>query len=216
MAVLKATRRSQTGSRRTRRLRREGQIPGIIYGHGEDPEPISLHTHDVEVVILRGERLLEIDLEGKTQNALIKEVQYDTFGHDVLHMDLARVDLDERVEVTIPVVLRGTPAGVDQGGVLQQVGTSVTIETLVRAIPEDIRLMIGEMNVGDILHIGDLPLPEGAKLLDDPDGVVCSVTMVAEEVEAAPEEEALPEPEVIGEVKEEEEEGKGKQTSEGS
>jgi len=200
MAVLKATPRSELGTRKVRRLRAQGLIPGIIYGHGQDTQSITLDRHDVDLAILHGARLLEIELDRKKQNVLLKEVQYDTFGQEVLHVDMARVSLDERVEVTVPVVLRGIPAGVNEGGTLQQTMAEVRIECVVTAIPEEIRISVAAMQVNDSLHARDLPLPEGAVLSDDPDTVVCSVTVLVEVEEKVEGEAAAgaPEPEVIG------------------
>jgi len=209
MAVLRATKREAIGSRKVRRLRQQGLIPGVIYGHGQDAMPVTLSEHDVELALLHGERLLEVDLDGKKQNALIKDVQYDTYGQTVIHVDLARVNLDERVEVTVAIVLKGTPAGVtEEGGVLQQIAAEAKIECMVRAIPEEIDVPVGEMKVGDSLTMADLPLPDGAKLLEDPTAPVATVRLLAEE-EAPPaeEEEAVAEPEVIGEEEQADSEG---------
>ncbi len=203
MAVLKASARTDSGSRSARRLRSKGMVPGIIYGHGEQPVSITLTRHDLDVAIHHGERLMEIDLAGKGHNVLIKDVQYDTFGNEILHVDLTRVNLDERVEVTVPVVLRGTPAGAANDGVLQQSTSDVTIECVVTAIPEEIRVSVIEMGVGDSLTAADLPLPEGARLLTEPDTQICSVSVLAEEVEVEVEAEGAAQPEVIGEKAEE-------------
>ncbi len=206
MARLEAKSRSETGTRKARTMRQEGKIPAVIYGHGIEAQPITLNTHEVELAILHGERFLEVDLDGKKQNALIKEVQYDTFGQDILHVDLARVSLHERVEVTVPIELRGTPAGVNEGGVLQQIAAEVGVECEVSAIPEEITVSVTEMNIGDSLSMKDLPLPAKTKLTDDPESVVCTVSIVTEE-ELPEEEEAAEEaaePEVIGEKPEEE------------
>jgi len=206
MAVIKATERPELGTRKVRRLRAKGLIPAVVYGHGEQAQSITLNEHEVELAILHGERLLELDVDGKTQNVLIKDVQYDTFGHAVLHVDLTRVDLDERVEVTVPIVLKGTPIGVtDEDGMLQQTTTEVSVECPVRAIPDEIAVTVTGLRVGDTLNVSDLPLPDGAKILDDAETHVASVRVVAEEVE----EEAVVEgtgvePEVIGEKPEEE------------
>jgi len=206
MAVLKAKQRSEKGTHAVRRLRKQGRVPGILYGHGEQPVPLSFEEHEIELAVLHGERLVEIDVEGQRGNALIKEVQYDALGQEILHVDLTRVDLNERVEVTVPVVLRGTPAGVNEGGVLQQLTTEINIECLVRAIPEEIRVLVSELKIGETLHLSDVPLPQDAKLLDDPNAILCSVNLVEEAEEVAPaEEEAAAEPEVIGEKAEEEE-----------
>ncbi len=206
MALLKVTKRTEVGSRKVRPLRKQGLIPGVIYGHGEEVLSVTLNEHDVDLAIHHGERLLELDLEGKKENVLIKDVQYDTFGQHVLHVDLTRVSLDERVEVTIPIVLRGTPAGAVEGGVLQQAHNEIHIECLVTAIPEDIKVSVNELNINDSIHASDVELPQGAKLLDDPEMLICSVSVIAEEIPAEEvEEEAAAEPEVIGEKKEEEE-----------
>lgn len=209
MAVLKASTRDELGTRKARRLRESGKIPAIIYGHGEAAQAVALHEHEVQLAIVHGQRLLEIDLGGAKENVLIKEVQYDTLGQEILHVDLTRVSLDERVEVTVPIVLRGTPAGAAEGGVLQQSAAEVRIECLVTAIPEEVRASVNDMGIGDALHMSDLELPEGAALLVEPDTVVCTVIVIAEEVEEAPEAEAeAAEPEVLGEKKEEEGEAK--------
>lgn len=213
-AELKATRRSDTGTRKARALRKGGLIPAVIYGHGKECLSITLNEHEVKLAIQHGERLLEIDLDGRKEHTLIKEVQYDTFGHVVLHVDLTRVTLDQRVEVTVPIVLRGTPAGAADGGVLQLSASEVRVECLVTDIPEEIRLQVNELNIGDALHMSDLPLPAGSTLLDEPEATVCTVIVIAEEVEVPEEEaaEAPAEPEVIGEKKEEEgEQGEGEQ-----
>ena len=207
MAVLKVTIRNEIGTRRVRPLRKGGQIPGIVYGHGEKPMAISLVGHDFDVAMAHGERLLELDLDGTIHNVLIKEVQYDAMGNDILHVDLARVNLDELVQVTVPIILRGTPAGAVEGGVLHQVNAEARIECQVRAIPDEIRVSVAEMKVGDVLHMSDIPMPEGAKLLSDKDAILATVRVIAEEVvEVVPVEGAVAEPEVIGEKKEEEEE----------
>ena len=209
MAVLRVTKREDIGTRKARQLRKQGLIPGIIYGHGQDALPVTLSEHDVELAILHGERLLEVHIEGKRQNALIKDVQYDTYGQVVIHVDLARVDLDERVEVTVAVVLKGTPAGVaEEGGMLQQIAAEAKIECPVRAIPEGIDVPVSELKVGDSLTMADLPLPDGAKLLDDPAAPVVTIRLVAEEeVPPTEEEAAAAEPKVIGEKEEGETEG---------
>ena len=206
MAKLTANRRDALGTRKVRGLRKKNLIPGVIYGHGKENIPVALDAHDLEVALHHGERLFDLDVEGQTQTVLLKDVQYDAMQQVVLHVDLARVDLDERVEVTVPLLLRGTPAGVAEGGVIHQQTAEIELECAVRQIPEDIRLSINDMKIGDMLHMRDVKLPEGIVLLSDPDAIVCSLTVVAEEVPAAEGEEAVAEPEVIGEKKREEEE----------
>lgn len=214
MAKINANIREERGSRRARQLRERGLIPGVVYGHGADNMSVTVREHDVELALLHGERVLELDLDGKIQNVLIKDVQYDTFGQQVLHVDLTRVDLDERVELEVPVILRGTPA--DEEAVLQQTADSVTVECAVRSIPDEIEVRVNEMQGGDVLQMKDLPLPDGVTLLDDPEDTVATMTYVSEE-EALPaeeEEEAAAEPEVIGREAETEEEAEGEEAPE--
>jgi large subunit ribosomal protein L25 len=209
MAQLKANKRTGKGTHQARRLRKQGLLPAIIYGHGEQPEPISLNGHEMALAIKHGERVLEVDIEGASQHCLIKDLQWDIYGKDVMHVDLYRVSLDERVEVTVPIVLRGTPAGAADGGVLQQIISDLTIECIVTSIPEDIRASVALMKIGDALRLKDLKLPEGAVMKGDGEAIVASVTQIAEEAAAAPAaaaEGAAAEPEVIGRKKEEDEE----------
>jgi len=218
MAMLKAGKRTEIGTRKARALRRQGSVPGIIYGHGEKPLPITLNRHDLGVVIDHGERLLELKIGKAGQNVLVKEVQYDTFGQEILHVDLTRVDLDERVTVTVPIVLRGTPVGVDEeDGVMQQAAPDVEVECRVNRIPEEIRASVTDLHVGDAIHMRDLELPQGASLVSEPEAIVCSVSVVAEEPEAEVEEaeEGAGQPEVIGEKPAEEAEEKGPAGGEG-
>lgn len=202
MAVLKADKRLEAGTRKARKLRKEGLLPGIVYGHKQEPLSITINEHDVEMAIKHGERLLELQIGSKKENVIFKEVQYDTFGQHILHVDLARVDLHERVEVTVPVILRGSLASDE--GVLNQSLSALSISCLVTAIPEDLRASIKDLNIGDSIRAGQIELPEGAELIGDPEALICTIIMVAEEeVEPVEAEEGQAEPEVIGEKKEE-------------
>jgi len=204
MALLRIEKRDKLGTRHSRRLRQQGRVPGIVYGHGQENQPISLASHDIEAAVQHGEHLLKADLDGNEENFLIKDVQYDYLGQHVLHVDLTRVRLDERVEVTVPIVLRGTPVGVDaDNGVLTQPLSEATIECLVTDIPEELRVSVTELGVGQSLRVADLELPSGVVVKEEPETVVASVTVVAEEEVAPAEEEAAPEPEIIGEEAEE-------------
>ncbi len=203
MAVLKADKRLEAGTRKARKLRKEGLIPGIVYGHKKEPVAITINEHDVEMAIKHGERLLELHIDSKIENVIFKEVQYDTFGQHILHVDLSFVDLNERVEITVPIILRGSLA--NDEGVINQRLSDLTISCLVTAIPEDVRANIKELDIGDSIRAGQLELPDGAELIGDPEAVVCNVIMIAEEEEAPVEaEEGQAEPEVIGEKKDEE------------
>ncbi len=202
---IQAKPRQELGSRANRRLRASGALPGVIYGHKEDVLPISLSAKEIAHYLQHGQHVFTVDLDGRQETVLIKEVQYDHLGKNLIHVDFARVNLDERVEVTVPVELKGDSIGQKEGGVLQQIITEVEIECLVTEIPEVITHDISDLPLDGEVRIGDLKLPPNIKVLQDPDLVVCSVHAV-KETEETTEEAASDEPEVIGRKKEEEEE----------
>jgi large subunit ribosomal protein L25 len=209
--VLPATRRKVVGSKHSQRLRQHGQLPAIVYGHGERPEAIALQAHDVEVALLHHSRLVQLDVEGTKQQYLIKAVQYDHLGTTPIHVDLMRVSMDERVTVQVTIELKGTPKGAAEGGHLDQLMDAVEVECLVTAIPESFRANVNNLGIGDAVSVGDIELPPGVKLLTDPEEkiAICREPTVAREVEEEEIEavEGEAEPEVIGREKEEESEG---------
>ncbi len=198
--------RSELGSRANKRLRDAGFIPGVIYGHKEAVVPVTLPKKEVVNHLNHGAHVFDLAIDGRSEKVLVKEVQYDHLGLEVLHVDFARVSLDERVEVTVPLELKGTPKGEADGGVLQQTVQELEIECLVTEIPDAIRHNVSEMALNDVLHIKDLKLPAGAKALQDEELIVATVKEIVEEAPAeAPEGSA--EPEVIGRKPEDGEEG---------
>jgi large subunit ribosomal protein L25 len=201
--VLKATTRTESGTRNARAMRKEGLVPAVLYGHGEGTVSLALNSRELFFALRHGEKLLDVEMDGSHQNVLIKALQYDTWGKEILHVDLTRVNLDELVTVTVKITLLGTPVGVDDGGSLQQPLNSVEIECRVDQIPEGIRVQVNELKIDDALHVSDLDLPEGSRLLGDPEALVCNVITIAEEIEAEEGEEGEggeggAEPEVIG------------------
>ena len=200
-AQLTAKVRGELGSRRNKRLRDAGFVPGVIYGHKEAVVPVTLPKKELVGHLNHGAHLFSLALEGKSENVLVKDVQWDHLGIEVLHVDFARVDLNERVEVTVPLILKGEPKGEAEGGVLTQVISDIQIECLVTQIPEDIKHNVSEMGLNDVVHISDLKLPDGVRAIQDPDQIVATVKEVAEEAPAEVAEGAA-EPEVIGKVEE--------------
>lgn len=191
--------RDGLGSRKVKRLRDQGLIPGVVYGHKEAVVPVTLPKKELTTHIDRGAHVFDLSLDGKAQKVLVKDVQYDHLGLEILHIDFARVSLDERVEVTIPLELKGEPKGAAEGGVLQQIVAELEIECLVTDIPDKITHNVSEMAIDDALHIKDLALPAGAKAMQDPDLIVAMVKVIEEEAGTpAPEAEGAAEPEVIG------------------
>lgn len=207
---MKAEVRSKSGTRDARRLRDAGALPAVIYGHGEGVESVSLVFHEVELALSHGARILNVECGGRAQQCLIKDVQYDHLGTTPIHLDLARVDLNERVQVTVGIELRGTPKGVTYGGILDQHISEIEVDCLVTQIPDTLHPLVAELAVGDSLFVKDLQVEEGVKILLDPDEKICTVQALAEEEE--PEEaevdaDASAEPERIGRVRKDDEEG---------
>ena len=208
MQTLKGISRTQFGSRPARTLRAEGMVPGIIYGHGEANQPFAVSAHDLNFVLNHGERVVALDLDGSQSNYLIKAVQRDAYDHDVIHVDFTRVDLDETVEVSVRVILRGTPAGEVDGGVMTQGLTELALECTVTNIPEEIRVRVSDMQVGDTLRVKDLPPVDGGRVLTDGDMIVATCKLVTEAPEVAEEAEEPTEPEVIGKREDDQTESK--------
>lgn len=210
--TLKAKPRNERGTRVARALRKSGDIPVIIYGHGEPPESVSLNLRDVEKSLDRGARTLEVEVGSKkAQQYLIKAVQYDHMGSTPVHVDLARVSLDERVKVRVGIELRGVAKGVADNGVMDQHLAAIEVECLVTQIPDTLHPLVTNLEVGDSLLVKDLELPEGVVAVNDPEDKVATVRAMLEEleeVETEAGEEDVAEPERIGRVRKDEEAAK--------
>jgi large subunit ribosomal protein L25 len=204
-AQVTARERKELGSRANKRLRDQGFIPGVVYGHKEAVIPVTLPKKELSNHLGHGTHLFDLALEGKSEKVLVKEVQYDHLGLEIIHVDFARVSLDEKVEVTVPLELKGTPKGEEEGGVLQQIISQLEIECLVTDIPEVIRHNVSDMAKDSVLHISDLKLPPGVRVLQDGDLIVATVKEVLEAAPVEVVEAAATEPEVIGRKPAEEE-----------
>lgn len=206
VSVFAATKRDKRGTRASRKLREQGLVPAVLYGHGEDVVSLTLKVEDVMGAIRRRQHVVELKGELE-ESALLKDVQWNAFGDRVLHVDLTRVSRGELAEATLEIALHGEPAGVSEGGQVDVVMREITIECPVYKIPAQIDLNIAHLKLGDSIVAGDIELPLGAKLQVPEDSTV--VQCIERAVEEAPEEteEAAVEPEVIGrsEASEEEE-----------
>jgi len=214
--LLKAEIREQTGSGHAAKVRKAGRIPAVVYGHKEEPVAISLDAHNLVEGLHHGHRVMDVQIGKKQQKMIIKALQYDHLGRDIIHVDLMRVDVTETIRVTVPIELKGTAKGTHEGGVVEMHTNRLEIECKVTDIPEAIVVSVKEIGVGDTLHASDVELPSGVKLVSAPSTLLVTCSLVAaakstEELEA----EMPAAPEVIGEVKEEaEEEGAEEKTSE--
>ncbi len=197
--------RKSHGKRNAKRLRNGGAIPAVLYGHGEQTISLAVPRDQFSTALRHGSRLVQLQ-GGVNESALIRDLQWDTYGTGVLHIDFTRVSADERIEVTVSVELRGQAPGARQGGVVQHLVHQIEIECLATAIPEKIQLNINHLEIGSEIKVSELELPQGVKLLSDGDAVaVQCVEPVAEVEEAAGLTEGA-EPEVIGRKPEAEEE----------
>ncbi len=207
---LEAQIRERTGSKAAARVRKQGQIPAIVYGHKQDPVAISLDAHDFAEGVHHGHRVIDVKVGGKTQKIIVKELQYDHLGRNIVHADLMRVDVTETVRVSVPIELKGTAQGTHEGGIVEEHADHIEIECMVTNMPESIVVSVKELGVGQVIHAGDVALPDGITLASSPDTllVACHLVAAAKTTEQI-EEETPTAPEVIGEKKEESEEQSG-------
>ena len=199
--AVKAEKREALGTRANQRLRKTGLVPAVVYGHHQDVVNVQLSKKELAKHIAHGVHVFNLDLAGKTESVLVKDVQFDTFGTELLHVDFARVDLNERVTVTVGIELAGDPIGEKTGGVLQQILNEIEIDCVVTEIPDVITLDVSGLDKDQSLHVSDIKLGGSIKILTDEDQVVAKVEEIAE-VEEEPTEETSAEPEVIGKAKE--------------
>lgn len=196
--------RETRGKLRNRRMRAGGQLPGILYGHGQEPISVTIPTDQMEATLRHGAKV--VDLRGAADGqALLQDIQWDTYQQHVLHVDLLRVDASDRVEVEVPLALRGEAPGEREGGVVDILIHSLEIETSPGAIPDQLHLNVNKLHLGGELKVSDIEdLPAAAKVLLDSDTTLVECRLP---VELPDEDEAAAggeEPEVIGRKEEEE------------
>lgn len=175
--------REQFGKGFARRLRAAGKIPAVIYGHGTEPKHVALPGHQVSLLIRRANALLELDIAGTPELALVKDVQKDPVHQIIEHIDLLVVKKGEKVEVEVPVVIVGEP---QSGTVAMLDSATVTLEAEATHIPENVEVDVDEKEDGFRVTAGELKLPRGATLVTDPESLIVAVsiplsTLAAEE-----------------------------------
>lgn len=202
--VLHVQERTAVGTRNNRRLRKAGRLPAVLYGHGQEPLSLSLAAEEVDASLRHGAKVVDLDGAASGQ-ALLQEVQWDTFFQHVLHVDLLRIEAGEVVTVTVPVETRGEAPGSHEGGVVETLVHELQIEVTPANVPDKLHLNINQLELDGSLTVADIEdLPDGAKVLAETDKVLVHCVARAE---APEEEEALAgvaEPEVIGQKAEEE------------
>jgi large subunit ribosomal protein L25 len=177
---LQAEPREQTGSKAAAAVRRKGRIPAIVYGHKEQPVAISLDAHDFVEGLRHGHRLLDVAIAGNAEKMIIKDLQYDHLGRQIVHADLMRVDVTERIKMEVSLELKGIPKGTQEGGVLESHMDHLDVECLAVDIPESIIVPVKDLDVGQSIYARDVKLPEGVKLMSLPDIMVATCRVLAE------------------------------------
>ena len=208
--VLNVKARTAGGTGDARRLRKTGLIPAIVYGKDMEPKCISVDATEWQLLSRNELNLLSLVEDGKETLVLLKEVQHDPIRNRARHLDFQTVRMDQKIKAHVAVRPgHGTPAGASAGGLLEQNLHEIEVESLPQDLPEEIIVDVSGMNLGDMIHVGDIPMPAGVVAVTHADVVV--FTEVDENAAAAEEEEAAPaegeeaaEPEVIAEKKTEE------------
>ena len=190
---LEVQERERLGSRESRRLRRDGLVPGVLYGRGNTPHAICVPERDLRRVLTGAHGLhaiLDVVLAGQktTHASILKDYQQDPLRGRIAHFDLQEVRLDQPIQAQVVVELVGESPGVKAGGVLSLVAREVTVEALPMEVPDRLELDVSSAEIGDTLRVSSLSAPDGATILDDPETVVATVTMPTRVVEPEPEE----------------------------
>jgi large subunit ribosomal protein L25 len=198
---LEVQERELLGSRESRRLRKQGLIPGVLYGRGKKPHAICIEERELRRVLTGSHGLhaiLDVVLAGQktTHASVLKDYQQDPLRGRISHFDLQEVRLDEPIQAPVVIELVGEAPGVKAGGVLSLVTREVTVEALPMEMPDRLELDVGAAEIGDTLRVSELAAPDGATILDDPETVVATLTMPTRVIEPEEEEEEVEEGEV--------------------
>jgi large subunit ribosomal protein L25 len=196
--TLESESRDTHGKRSTKRLRSGGKVPAVLYGHGQKTVSLAVPADQIRAAIRHGSRVVKLK-GAANDSALIRDLQYDTFGLEILHVDFARVSEHERVRVEVPLEVRGQAAGLKEGGVIEHLIHTVEIECPVSAIPEKVVINVANLKLDDSMTVGQATLPEGAKIVSGADeiAVQCLKPKDEEEGAAEPGAEGSVEPELI-------------------
>jgi len=210
--TLKATAREKTGTRYAQRIRKQGLLPAVVYGHKENPVHVTINHDEFMHHLHDGVHLLNVEHDGANESCLIKEVQYDYLGTDVIHVDLTRVNLNEEIQVSVPIELTGeeeSPGAKAEGAFVEQPFVDIDVICKANNIPNSIVVDISTLEVGDSITVGDLVLPEGVTTEQNADDAVVTISVAKEEVEEEETEAESAEPEVLSERKDEDGDGDG-------
>ncbi len=175
LRVVKADPREERGKGPASRMRAAGRVPAVIYVRGAESRSVSLARGDMERVINNAERLVKLDVAGEQCQAMVKEIQYEPVSRLVSHVDFQEISATEKITLEVPIRARGKPAGANEGGVLGVVMHAISVEARAADVPEEIRVDVSAMNIGDVIRAGEIQLPEGLKLVTEENATVLAV-----------------------------------------
>lgn len=191
--ILEVEPRQDTGKSAARRLRREGKVPGVVYGI-QEPSPVTVNPKELEKIFSSdaGENAiiqLEVAGQAKTERpVIVKELQRDAMSDQIVHADFLEIRMDQKIRVDVPLVFEGESPGVKLGGILSVLLRELEVECLPNAIPSEILVEISGVEIGDVIHVRDLTLPGAVELVTDVDDPIVTVITPVEEEEETPEE----------------------------
>jgi large subunit ribosomal protein L25 len=177
---LAAELRSDKGSRPAGRLRREGRLPGVVYGLGEESVSVTVNAHQLGTILSSktgANTLITLQLGGQDQLALARQIQRDPVRGSLVHVDFIRVRADQTIQAEVRLDLQGEPEGVSNGGMLEQLMHTLTVEGKPGQLPPEIAHDVSALELGDQLHVGDIRVPAGIVIVNDPDDLIATISM---------------------------------------
>mgnify|MGYP001454901226 CR=1 FL=1 len=213
--IFEAQARSEYGRKASREYRAQGLLPANIYGLGKENLTVTIDSKEFTRAFMAGQRIVTINTDSGQEKGVVKEVQYDGLGNDLIHVDFTRIDIHQKMVLEVSIEIVGAVAN----GVLDVPLKEVKVESLPAGFPSSIPVNVTELKIGDALRVEDLEAPEGCEFVDEPETLVAQVAAPVElEEEAATEEgaegEAAAEPEVVGKPKEDDSEEDGEESGE--
>lgn len=184
--TISVKKRDKSGSRDCKALRKQGLVPGILYGHGKESVSFSMDLRTLEEKLRHNVRVMTLDFGDGTDHAIIKDLQWDAFGDDLLHADFVRVSMDEIISMSVRLESSGRAKGIDEGGVLNVIRNDVQVKCKPNQIPEVIVYDVSDLGLKDSLSMKDLQMPEGVTLDEDPEQQIITIAARVETVEEEP------------------------------
>lgn len=199
-SVLIAEKRDSKGSAEARRIRRAGKVPAVIYGEVDEPTTMTVDAHALDVFLRQGQSIINIKLDGKEQQAIIREIQRHPVYSTILHIDFLGIKKGHKISLAIPIHFEGKAKGLNEGGRFFSLKNDVNIEVLPKDVPDEIIVNIDDLGLNDSVRVKDL-VEENMTILDDPEDIICRIEIPKVVEEPVADEEA----EFEGEEEEEEE-----------